>query len=273
MRLHLAEFTKEEIAEKVGAHRSVVSRDLEWIRDSSCPGESPDVQEAYFIQMANMIFNPGPRQFGPRHAPLERTMNPEEAAASWNKRKIYGLVVDGYGLQLNSICNLTQNNADLRRCPQVREDSRKPLQIPASSCKTEELPSENHKPLCDRYSGRWISSISLFGTRGRGDSPETQAGEIDRTLAGGSGSPSITTTRRPMYPAHSVCRCRRHTECAGYIFGMRGVGGRKGVRNHCSRREGDSARIAARMIFEEERTRNVATTIADTVGSPEAFGG
>jgi hypothetical protein len=31
----------------------------------------------------------------------------------------------------NSICNLTQFNAVSRKCPQVREDSRKPLQIPA----------------------------------------------------------------------------------------------------------------------------------------------
>ena len=50
MQLHLAEFSQEEIAEKLGVHPSVVCRDLQWIRDSSCPGESPDVQEACFIQ-------------------------------------------------------------------------------------------------------------------------------------------------------------------------------------------------------------------------------
>ena len=54
MQLHLAEFTQEEIAEKVGVHRSVVCRDLQWIRDSICPGESPDVQEAFYIQMAKL---------------------------------------------------------------------------------------------------------------------------------------------------------------------------------------------------------------------------
>ncbi|MGO8751816.1 MAG: hypothetical protein ACLQNE_38225 [Thermoguttaceae bacterium] len=57
--LYLAEFTQEEIAEKVGVHRSVVCRDLQWIRDSSCPGESPDVQEACFIQIERMIFKGG----------------------------------------------------------------------------------------------------------------------------------------------------------------------------------------------------------------------
>ena len=56
--LYLAGFTQEEIAEKVGVHRSVVSRDLQWIRESSCPGESPDVQEACFIQMAKNEVQP-----------------------------------------------------------------------------------------------------------------------------------------------------------------------------------------------------------------------
>ena len=51
---YVAGFTQEEIAEKVGRHRSVVSRDLQWVRDSACPGESPDVQEACFIQMAKL---------------------------------------------------------------------------------------------------------------------------------------------------------------------------------------------------------------------------
>jgi hypothetical protein len=54
MRLHLAEFSQEEIADKLGVHPSVVCRDLQWIRDSICPGESPDVQEAWFIQMAKL---------------------------------------------------------------------------------------------------------------------------------------------------------------------------------------------------------------------------
>ena len=52
--LYLAGFTQEEIADKLGVHPSVVCRDLQWIRDSSCLGESPDVQEACFIQMAKL---------------------------------------------------------------------------------------------------------------------------------------------------------------------------------------------------------------------------
>ena len=54
MQLHLAEFTQEEIAEKLGVHPSVVCRDLQWIRDSICPRESPDVQEAFYVQMAKL---------------------------------------------------------------------------------------------------------------------------------------------------------------------------------------------------------------------------
>jgi hypothetical protein len=100
MRLYLAEFSQEEIADKLGIHRSVVCRDLQWIRDSICPGESPDVQEAYFIQIERMIFNPGPGQFDPRHPPLDKSMSPEDAAASWKDRKIFDLTVDGYGPQL-----------------------------------------------------------------------------------------------------------------------------------------------------------------------------
>ena len=52
--LHLAGYTQEEIADKVGVHRSVVSRDLQAFRDSICPGEPPDVQEAYYVQMAKL---------------------------------------------------------------------------------------------------------------------------------------------------------------------------------------------------------------------------
>ncbi len=98
--LYLAEFTQEEIAEKVGAHRSVVSRAFRWIRDSSCPGQPPDVQEACFIQIERMKFNPERSQFDPRHPPLAGTSSPEEAAASWKDKKIYDPAVDRYGPQL-----------------------------------------------------------------------------------------------------------------------------------------------------------------------------
>ena len=56
MHLHVAGFTQEEIAEKVGVHRPVVSRDLQSVRELG-PGESPHVQEACFIQMERMKFN------------------------------------------------------------------------------------------------------------------------------------------------------------------------------------------------------------------------
>ena len=140
MQFHIAGFTREEIAEKVGMHRSAVCRDLQWIRDSSCPGESPDVQEACFIrermlfrfrcemqqlgwalavygplfrrrakahptatprtEAERMKFDPQPGQFDPRQPPLAGTSSPEEAAASWKDRRIYDPAVDGYGPQL-----------------------------------------------------------------------------------------------------------------------------------------------------------------------------
>jgi hypothetical protein len=50
--LYLAEFTHEEIAEKVGMHRSVVSRDLQSARDVCRSGDSPDLEVARFTQMA-----------------------------------------------------------------------------------------------------------------------------------------------------------------------------------------------------------------------------
>ncbi len=248
MRLHLAEFTQEEIADKLGVHSSVVCRDLQWIRDSICPGEPPDVQEAFFVQMAKldqlensywvgwdeskreketrtaqrsgaegretvalkreqqtgdpallmgvfrciakrdamlgltqkpgksgavgpppkrmpskaeveqslrmmsatvagpscllpgdpfyspnpwsvneegrwvdtagMIFNPEPGQFDPRHAPLEKSMSPEEAAASWKDRRIFDPAVDGYGPPLTSQF-IGRNFAHLNTCPDV----------------------------------------------------------------------------------------------------------------------------------------------------------
>ena len=50
---------------------------------------------------------------------------------------------------VNSICNLTQFNANLRKCEQFHENLRKPTQITASSRTTEELPSPTRKPFCE----------------------------------------------------------------------------------------------------------------------------
>jgi hypothetical protein len=65
MRLHLAEFSQEEIADKLGVHPSVVCRDLQWIRESICPGESPDLREACFIPHAVECDTNPKRQRGP----------------------------------------------------------------------------------------------------------------------------------------------------------------------------------------------------------------
>ena len=52
MQLHLAGFTQEEIADKVGMHRSVVCRDLQSARDACRSGDSPDLEVARFTQTA-----------------------------------------------------------------------------------------------------------------------------------------------------------------------------------------------------------------------------
>ncbi len=98
--LYVAGFTQEEIAEKVGVHRSVVSRNLQSVRESVCPGESADVQEACFIQMERMKFNPRGLQFDPTHPPLAGTFTPEEVAESWKERRVHYHIVDGYCPQL-----------------------------------------------------------------------------------------------------------------------------------------------------------------------------
>ena len=46
--LHLAGFTQEEIAEKIGVHRSVVYRDLQSARDVCRSGDSPDLEVALY---------------------------------------------------------------------------------------------------------------------------------------------------------------------------------------------------------------------------------
>jgi hypothetical protein len=52
MQLHLAEFTQEEIADKLGVERTVVCRDLQSFRDAWRSGDSPDLEEARFTPIA-----------------------------------------------------------------------------------------------------------------------------------------------------------------------------------------------------------------------------
>jgi hypothetical protein len=52
MQLHLAEFTREEVADKLGVKRTVVCRDLQSFRDARRGVDSPDLEEARFTQTA-----------------------------------------------------------------------------------------------------------------------------------------------------------------------------------------------------------------------------
>jgi hypothetical protein len=74
------------------------------------------------------------------------------------------------------MCNLTQIDADSRRCPQFHGDSGKPVKIPADYSRTEELPSPTRKPFCGLDLHRRIRCSFRFRdaeTRRCGDSPET----------------------------------------------------------------------------------------------------
>ena len=48
-------------------------------------------EEGRGIDRRVSTFKPGPGQFDPCHPPLEKTMSPEDAAASWKDRQIYYL--------------------------------------------------------------------------------------------------------------------------------------------------------------------------------------
>ncbi len=100
LQLHLAEFTQEGIADKLGVARPVVCRDLQSARDAWRSGDSPDLEEARFTQMAKMKFSPQGLEFDSRHPSMEGTFRPEEAAASWYERRIYDHIFDGYCTQL-----------------------------------------------------------------------------------------------------------------------------------------------------------------------------
>ena len=108
--VHLAGFTQEEITEKVGMHRSVVSRDLQSARDVCRRGDSSDLEVASFTQTAvrkqgqapYMLYDVEARYTtsGSKSPLSGQQFSPEEAAASWNERRIYDPLVDGYGPQL-----------------------------------------------------------------------------------------------------------------------------------------------------------------------------
>ncbi len=112
--LYLAEFSQEEIAEKVGVHSSVVCRDLQWIRDSICPGESPDVQEACFIQMAKNDLQSGTGAVRPQTPAVGRNVQPRGGGRILERQE--DLRPEGRWVRpptgvVNSICSLTQFNA------------------------------------------------------------------------------------------------------------------------------------------------------------------
>jgi hypothetical protein len=52
MRTHLAGFTQKEIAGKLGVARTVFCRDLQSAYDARRSGDSPDLEETRFTQMA-----------------------------------------------------------------------------------------------------------------------------------------------------------------------------------------------------------------------------
>jgi hypothetical protein len=66
--------------------------------------------------------------------PLEKTLSPEEAAASWNERRICDPLVDEYGPQLKLKFDM-QNNAKQRNLTKMTAVSRRFTKTPANSRK------------------------------------------------------------------------------------------------------------------------------------------
>jgi hypothetical protein len=140
--------------------RSVVSRDLQSARDVCRSGDSPILKRRALLRWLSgngdrhptrcMMVRPSTLHSGAR--PHFRSAIASRGGGRVLERK-EDLRPSGRWTrpptEVISICNLTQFNADLRRCPQFHEDSRKPLQIPASSSTTVELPSALHKPFCE----------------------------------------------------------------------------------------------------------------------------
>ena len=107
--LHLAGFTQEEIAGKLGADCSVFYRDLQSARDVCRSGDSPDLEAARFTRTAirkrgrhpTRCMRVMPGTLYPGASPHFRSaIAPENAAASWDERRLYDPLVDGYGPQL-----------------------------------------------------------------------------------------------------------------------------------------------------------------------------
>ena len=121
-----------------------------WVR--SCHPERSEgsplpVKGARFFAPLRMTGSPGSPDCDVSH------LKPEEARLFPKMHRPWSQAIPVPG-----IADLTQINADLRKCTQFREDSRKPMQIPASSSRTEELPSPTRKPLCEPDLHRRIRS-------------------------------------------------------------------------------------------------------------------
>ncbi len=169
-------------------HPSVVCRDRQWIRDSSCPGESPDVQEACFIQIERMKFKGGTAAVRPQTPAVGN--NNESRGGGRILEKMEDLRPAGrcirppteVVIRLAHLCTSQHMPEHFLHMP---EHAQTCLYKPAHACTTEELPSQKRKPLCDRYLGRWISPSFPFRdggtreTRGRGDAGTRRRGDAE----------------------------------------------------------------------------------------------
>jgi hypothetical protein len=79
---------------------------------------------------------------------VEKSMSPEEAAASWKERRIYDPLVDGYGLQTEAVIHLAHlctSQHMPEHFPHMPEHAQTCLYKPAHACTTEELPSPSRR--------------------------------------------------------------------------------------------------------------------------------
>ena len=123
MQLHLAEFTREEVADKLGVKRTVVCRDLQSFRDARRGVDSPDLEERALLRRLSgngdrhptrcMRLRPG--TLHPGASPHFRSAIAHRGGGRILERK-EDLRPGGRWIRpptevVNSICNLMQFNA------------------------------------------------------------------------------------------------------------------------------------------------------------------
>ena len=211
--LYLAEFTQEQIAEKVGVHRSVVCRDLQSFRETWRSGDSPDLEEARFTQMAKNEVQPA--RIGVR---------PDTPADGRNAQPRGGGSILGRKEDLLPYCRWILAPTEVVVCSaQLCTSFHMPTQantipahadtspdMPAHTCTTLVPPSQKRKPLCDSYLYRWIRPSFPFRGGRQAGWDEYRQGIEGKRLPHSASLPRRATLPQKQPPATMSNRQRCH---------------------------------------------------------------